>query len=366
MINGNFYTDSVFGLNENLTRRDVEPARENRIPSFTIDPQGSRLLLIVDSNFRARYALYQQKSNGEFVLLTPLQMLPFNNILIGTLNVLLPSQEADRVIEELPLREIDQSTWDRLRMIDNPITDIQILSILNNPLIMNVHSSNNENIRSNLVQSYNQRMLEYLQRESQNRRLTEQELRTMNALTTGVSNQIFTSHGSPVSSPQNAPPSNPYRAPVIDIEQERQRMRDIINAGPVNPRRNIEQGRPQNLISPENTISTSYEENLMGLHKQSYEALVSQLYGYPVQLPEFLILNGLRANFIPYEQIANIVIDRWIIDPLLQPWAGSPVICNIANNVPRNVILTIFGKNGITYLSKVFYNPADNKIYKAT
>ena len=39
------------------------------------------------------------------------------------------------------------------------------------------------------------------------------------------------------------------------------------------------------------------------LFLQSYETLLRQLYGLPVQLPEFLVINGLRVNFIPLQQI---------------------------------------------------------------
>ena len=37
--------------------------------------------------------------------------------------------------------------------------------------------------------------------------------------------------------------------------------------------------------------------------KQSYETLLKQLYGIPVQLPESLVINGLKVNFVPFEQI---------------------------------------------------------------
>lgn len=91
------------------------------------------------------------------------------------------------------------------------------------------------------------------------------------------------------------------------------------------------------------------------LHELSYETLTKQLYGLPVTIPEFLILNGLKVNFIPFSDINTIQIERYIIEPLLQPWAGPPST--------QNRILTIFGKNGMTYLVKAKYDQTSNQIY---
>ena len=49
-------------------------------------------------------------------------------------------------------------------------------------------------------------------------------------------------------------------------------------------------------------------------------------------------------------------IDRYILDPLLQPWTGPP------NS--QNKILTMFGKNGVTYLVKVRYDQSTNQIFQ--
>ena len=86
------------------------------------------------------------------------------------------------------------------------------------------------------------------------------------------------------------------------------------------------------------------------LQKLSYETLLKQLYGLPVELPSFLILNTLRVNFIPFEEAAQMLnqhkVNNYIIEPLLQPFACSPIGEQI------NRILTIFGTNGMTYLVK--------------
>ena len=94
------------------------------------------------------------------------------------------------------------------------------------------------------------------------------------------------------------------------------------------------------------------------LIRLSYESLIKQLYGIPVQLPEYLVINGLRANFVPFQQIGQMLsnnqIERYIIDPLLQPWAGPPGT--------EYRIFTFFGKNGVTYLVKARYNSQTNQI----
>lgn len=63
-----------------------------------------------------------------------------------------------------------------------------------------------------------------------------------------------------------------------------------------------------------------------------------------------------ESNFTPFEQIALMLtqtqIERYIIDPSLQYLTETP-----------NSILTIFGKNGITYLVKVRYDQPTNQIF---
>ena len=97
------------------------------------------------------------------------------------------------------------------------------------------------------------------------------------------------------------------------------------------------------------------------LHELSYETLVKQLYGLPVVIPEFLILNGLKVNFIPFSELSSIQIDRYIIEPLLQPWAGPPG--SSSNDELPYRIITIFGKNGMTYLVKAKYDQNSNQIF---
>ena len=95
------------------------------------------------------------------------------------------------------------------------------------------------------------------------------------------------------------------------------------------------------------------------LVSQSYETLIKRLYGILVELPEFLIINDLRVNFISFQDTAsklqNNEIERYIVDPLLQPWAGVPGTLNR--------ILTLFTRNGMTYLVKVQYNQETAQIF---
>ena len=73
--------------------------------------------------------------------------------------------------------------------------------------------------------------------------------------------------------------------------------------------------------------------------------------------PNSVILNGLNVSFIPFEQMAQMLsqnqIERYIIDPELQYLTTSP-----------NSVLTMFGKNGITYLVKARYDQGSNQIFQ--
>ena len=85
--------------------------------------------------------------------------------------------------------------------------------------------------------------------------------------------------------------------------------------------------------------------------QESYETLKS-IYR---TLPDHLVINGLRVNFISFQQISDMLsqnqIERYVIDPLLQPYTTLPYS-----------ILTFFTKNGITYLAKVKYDQVNNRI----
>lgn len=88
------------------------------------------------------------------------------------------------------------------------------------------------------------------------------------------------------------------------------------------------------------------------LMKKSYETLLKQLYGLQVTLLEFLIVDGLQINFISFDEASEMLkrneIYNSVINPLLQPFAGPPS--------SSNRIITLFHKNGTTYLLKAKYN----------
>ena len=100
-------------------------------------------------------------------------------------------------------------------------------------------------------------------------------------------------------------------------------------------------------------------ESVNPLFEQSCTALVSRLYGLEIKLPEYLILNGLKVNFISFQQISDMLsqgqIERYVIDSSLQPWAGT-----IGTEYR---IFTFFAKYGMTYLVKARYDQATNQIY---
>jgi hypothetical protein len=95
------------------------------------------------------------------------------------------------------------------------------------------------------------------------------------------------------------------------------------------------------------------------LTKKSHAMYMAQVYGLPIIMPDYLIINGLRVNFISFQEVSSMLsqnqIERYIIEPILQPWSGPPS--------QQLRILTFFGKNGLTYLAKVRYDQVNNQIF---
>ncbi len=54
-------------------------------------------------------------------------------------------------------------------------------------------------------------------------------------------------------------------------------------------------------------------------------------------------------------------IERYFLDPVLQPWAGPPAFSPTGESANR--IVTLFGKNGITYLVKARYDQLTMQIF---
>lgn len=62
------------------------------------------------------------------------------------------------------------------------------------------------------------------------------------------------------------------------------------------------------------------------LREQSYDTLLKQLYGLPVEIPNNFVIEGVRIDVIPFSDLTNYIpmVVSTNIDPQLQPWAGPP------------------------------------------
>ena len=262
------------------------------VPAFNIDPQGSEILII---QFEDKDMLYQQQSDGQFVELLPRQgnFLGDEMIDFKILKIPLPNGiDLDGQFEVLPLHPIDNTIVEERRIYG------EVLNIDTTPPI--------------------------------------------------TYDQVLHSLNNP-QEPEITPPPSPRTQAHND-----EALRALENLLRTMPRLGIP--------NTENIVPSSQdqrEEDINPLFKQSYETLLKQLYDLPVEVPEYLIVNGLRVSFIPFQQISQMLsqnqIERYILDPMLQPWVGPP-------NSP-NRIVTMFGKNGITYLIKARYDPQSNQIY---
>lgn len=94
------------------------------------------------------------------------------------------------------------------------------------------------------------------------------------------------------------------------------------------------------------------------LHRQSVETLMRQLYGLPVTLPQELTVNQLQTPFVTFDRAVELIqsgrVQRFTLDPLLQPWAGPPT--------SPNRIVTLILNDGTTVLVRAHYNPINNNI----
>lgn len=94
------------------------------------------------------------------------------------------------------------------------------------------------------------------------------------------------------------------------------------------------------------------------LLKQSFDVLMKQVYNLPVEIPPFLVVDGSPIHFIDLNMARQLLdsgqIERYIFDPMLQPWAGHPFL--------SNRILTLFDKNGNSCLVRASYNPETRQL----
>ena len=95
--------------------------------------------------------------------------------------------------------------------------------------------------------------------------------------------------------------------------------------------------------------------------KESYETLLRRLYDLPVILPPSLPVDGFDLPFLNFneatQKLQQSEIEQWTIDPLLQPWAGP-------SGSPNRVI-TLFGKDGRTWLVRARFDERTNQIFPA-
>jgi hypothetical protein len=141
----------------------------------------------------------------------------------------------------------------------------------------------------------------------------------------------------------------------------------VPNRRSIEESRNVSSGRTYKNNMPEiSQSSLTLIESHEKLVRSSYEMLLKQIYNLPVSVPDDLIINNSRVPFIPFQtaiqRIQQNEIEHYIIDPLIQPWAGIPP----ASGAPpgtQNKIITLFGKNNLSYLVKVRYDSETNQIY---
>lgn len=348
---GLYYLDGNFGYVINRRSYDgyilirhgenIDDVDWSSVSSFNIDPQGSQVLAVINSDFDAQYMLFQQRSNGQFVELTGQRNFSFTRAQTRILKVPLPNgREINDRFEELPLQPIDESIIQRIRNRSDPMSSEQILYSLNNaPLAERIQGRTPLIRRSPLMGS-------------------REALGLYPTIPVAGRRPSITDSDTGINS----------RRPITFLEDIEipSRMSALQQAANASNQRIVEhlQRQREDFSTEESPsiVNSLTTENI--LFQQSYETLIRQLYGLPgnsIELPEFLIINGLRVNFISFEQLNQIQIERWIIDPELQPWAGPPTFSPIGENVNR--IITLFDINGTTYLVKVRYDQATNQIF---
>jgi len=156
---------------------------------------------------------------------------------------------------------------------------------------------------------------------------------------------FITPPSSPRPPPRRPPRRLPVRSPELELPSVPDRPRFLFST------MRESESRP----SPTPSFTSPATENL----KQSLETLLRQLYSLPVEMPDYLSVGDIQAEVIPYERAAQLLkegkVARTDFDPLVQPWAGPP-------STP-NRMMTFFTSSGMTYVSKVRYDPTTRTVY---
>ncbi len=93
------------------------------------------------------------------------------------------------------------------------------------------------------------------------------------------------------------------------------------------------------------------------------ETLIARLYGLPVTVPTHLVVNGLSAPLISFEEAGRLIsqgeIQQWTIDILNQVWAGPPETENrIVTLLHRDGTLSVV-RARVDPISKMIFPPVD-------
>jgi hypothetical protein len=178
-LDGNFkYIINGISYNaESLIRRTREPYENTpweRVFPFSIEPRGSQILAVIDSDFDLRYMLFQEQ-DGQFIQLTPWDYLPFSHVQTQILRVPLPDgRDINGAFEEIRLRSINPTVIQGITNRTDKMTPNDILFTLNNPNIYSMEQgppiANNQQFKQNLLNmakvrpltNWERQMLEHL------------------------------------------------------------------------------------------------------------------------------------------------------------------------------------------------------------
>lgn len=375
----NLHRYSLLDTNVDEVIRDWE-----LIPSFNVDPHSSQILAVNSDSQR----MFFQQSNGRFIELLRRQGRHYTSLQVQILKIPLPNGiNMGEVFQELTLEPIDEDIIDQVNGLTVPINTQQISDLLNNgsqrsrltenenPIIPISQQSPMILILAALIPRWTEgarnagnhtywqlrnpsnllRLADapnFVREFYPNAQEGDRFIYWPDLLVAGTINDIVNTlslsgvnrfetngdlyrlsngrFGQPVGTSMDLTGDNVYANSLDPLNPEHERFIESIT-------------RPSNSL-----IETTLTE-------ESYETLLKQLYSLPVTLPEYLIVNDLKINFIPFEQLNTIQIEKYNIDPLLQPWAGPPKI--------QNRIITIFDTNGMTYLVKARYDQVNSQIY---
>ena len=96
----------------------------------------------------------------------------------------------------------------------------------------------------------------------------------------------------------------------------------------------------------------------MRLSREPYVTFLSQMYSIPIEQSYY------PMNFISFVEASSLLgqnlVEKYEVDPILQVWSGFLQVSN--NQEIRERIITLYLKNGNTYLVKALYNPITQQI----